>query len=589
MDERDTIEKALDDFEQPTALGDYRAGDPPGMPAWCSLRAEGVYYLRNGREEDEGERFLCSPIRVLALARSREGESWGSLVSLADPDGREHQRIIPARLMVGDGRELLGILLDLGLLISSERGARSDVLRLLNEWRPSARIVSSPHPGWIDDSFDGFLYGEKRVIGASEAILDGDPCETLIREFAARGSLADWRQDVATLAVGNDLMIVAICQAMTGPFLEPLEAEGGGFHFRGRSSQGKSTLLRFACSVWGGPGLLQSWRTTDNALEGAAVACNSTLLALDELSEGDGAHAGKAAYMLANGRGKGRAKRSGGARPIARWRTAVLSSGEIGLAEKVEEAGGRSLAGQEVRILDIVSDDREHGAFDALHGSENGADFSRLVCERSARSFGTAGPALVEAFIADRHRFLGLLRRSMTEFHEAASARGLLRQPPGLADRATARMALVAAVGEFATDLGITGWTPGAARAAALGVLDGALEALVDRAAIGSRAAIERTRDFLAEHETRFERLDGAEPPPTCSQRAGWRDGETYYVDAAAWRSEVHRGADWRSAARHLADAGYLKREGGRLQAKSPRGVPGRTRTYAVLRSILDA
>jgi hypothetical protein len=42
-------------------------------------------------------------------------------------------------------------------------------------------------------------------------------------------------------------------------------AEGGGVHFKGASSTGKSTALHVAGSVWGGGdtnGYIRSWRST---------------------------------------------------------------------------------------------------------------------------------------------------------------------------------------------------------------------------------------------------------------------------------------------------------------------------------------
>jgi putative DNA primase/helicase len=49
--------------------------------------------------------------------------------------------------------------------------------------------------------------------------------------------------------------------------------------------------------------------------------------------------AGEAAYMMANGSGKSRASRDGTARKSAKFRVLFLSSGEIGLADKVAEDG----------------------------------------------------------------------------------------------------------------------------------------------------------------------------------------------------------------------------------------------------------
>ncbi|MFN9977202.1 MAG: DUF927 domain-containing protein, partial [Phycisphaerae bacterium] len=80
-------------------------------------------------------------------------------------------------------------------------------------------------------------------------------------------------------------------------------AEGGGIHYRGPSSCGKSTLLQAAGSVFGGGGLrgwVRSWRATDNALESVAAAHCDLPLLLDEMGEAGADTVAAAAYMLAD-------------------------------------------------------------------------------------------------------------------------------------------------------------------------------------------------------------------------------------------------------------------------------------------------
>jgi putative DNA primase/helicase len=60
-------------------------------------------------------------------------------------------------------------------------------------------------------------------------------------------------------------------------------------------------------------------------------------------------------YALANGIGKQRANRAGGARPVTRWRCITLSSGERTLETIMADAGIEAKAGQLVRCLNIES------------------------------------------------------------------------------------------------------------------------------------------------------------------------------------------------------------------------------------------
>jgi putative DNA primase/helicase len=124
--------------------------------------------------------------------------------------------------------------------------------------------------------------------------------------MARQAASTSGSRPVAKPAAGNSRLILALCTAFEGPVGELLKEEGGGLHFVGSSSIGKTTLLRVAGSVWGGGrnGFPQTWRTTDNALEGIARAHSGTLLALDEIGELDPRKAGEVAYMLVNGQAK---------------------------------------------------------------------------------------------------------------------------------------------------------------------------------------------------------------------------------------------------------------------------------------------
>ena len=92
--------------------------------------------------------------------------------------------------------------------------------------------------------------------------------------YRVSGTLKAW-QGMARLAVGNSRLVFLLSTAFAGPLLQLVGVEGGGVHLVGSSTVGKTTGLKVAGSVWGGGGLngyIRTWRATDNALEGTAVA-----------------------------------------------------------------------------------------------------------------------------------------------------------------------------------------------------------------------------------------------------------------------------------------------------------------------------
>ena len=127
-----------------------------------------------------------------------------------------------------------------------------------------------------------------------------------------------------TFAVGNSRLTVALSMALAPPLLHVVEMEGGGLHFRGSSSIGKTTLLHVAGSVWGGGGLagyVRRWRATDNALEGVAQsALRYASLRSTSWPRSSRRQRGGRPTCSRMARARRGRNRAGETRPVAEWR-----------------------------------------------------------------------------------------------------------------------------------------------------------------------------------------------------------------------------------------------------------------------------
>ena len=247
----------------------------------------------------------------------------------------------------------------------------------------------------------GFFVLPDTVIGPKASKVIFQSGEGGHDEHTRAGTLEGWQHEISSRAVGNPLLLLALSASFAGPMLALCNAEGGGLHFVGDSSTGKTTLLEAACSVWGGANYRRSWRATANGMEGAAALFNDGLLALDEISECNPHDVGAIIYALGNGRGKQRAGRLGSARALTRWRCFVLSSGERSIGTTMYEVGRHAKAGQGVRLLDL-SATRKYGAWDNLHGLASGSAFSDAIKRAVVIHHGRAGRAFLEKLTRDK-------------------------------------------------------------------------------------------------------------------------------------------------------------------------------------------
>ncbi len=516
----------------------------------------GVYWCVADADKAEKvtlvETWFCSPLHIEALTFDGQSNNFGRLLRFKNSLGKWRQWAMPMELLRGSGEELRGELLAMGVELDPYK-ARQQLPAYLQREHPKRKMRCALQVGWAGTSF----VLPDRVIGPDAAGVIFQSGERGHDEFTTAGTLAGWQAGIAARALGNPLLGLAIAASFAGPLLGPCHAEGGGLHFVGDSSTGKTTAIEAACATWGGPQYRRSWRATANGLEGAGILFNDCLLALDEISECDPRQVGEITYMIGNGRGKQRASRTGTARGVTRWRCFVLSSGERTLATAMAEGGHRAKAGQAVRLLDIPMA-RAFGAWDDLQGAPTAAGFSDAIKKAAAQHHGHAGRAFLEKLTHDDRDF-GALLEEFKALPQFATAGG-----EGQDKRAAGRFALIGLAGELATEYGLTGWPEGnAIQAAAEGLR-------IWRAARGTgngerRQIAERVSDFLERHgDGRFSDADRPDDSIIRDRAGWWRDGDQgreYLLTAEAMR-EALKGFDFARGLDALQEIGALPAPG---------------------------
>jgi putative DNA primase/helicase len=349
----------------------------------------------DGEDDRPTNEWLCGPLHVEAITRSESKDAdYGRLLRFRNMDNRELTWAMPGELLAGRPEAILSVLFGMGLEVEQRRRAR--VVEYIAGQHPRKRITAATATGWHGA---GLFITPLENIGNGEAIYQADNADS--GDYGKAGTLAGWREGIGAMLPGNPLLQLAIGTALAGPLLVPLNIHaGGGFHLLWDSSNGKTTAVYCAASTWGhGFNFALKWNATANGLEGIAALRNDGLLALDELGQADGRYVGDVVYSVADGIGKQRAGRTGSARKVRRWRVMLLSSGEVTLETKMAEAGKRTRAGQEVRLV-TVSAGRTFGAWDNLHDYPSGEAMSDGLKGISSTHYGHAGPEFVRELIA---------------------------------------------------------------------------------------------------------------------------------------------------------------------------------------------
>lgn len=481
-------------------------GTTPGSPGrQFSVREDGVYFLEVDKDGNIEPHWVCSPLRTLAETRDEDGEGRGLLLEVIDSEGHPHRWAMPSSLRAGNGDAYRAVLLDKGLRIAPGSLGKQRLDLYLSTAKPEAYARCVSRTGWHGNMFvfPDEVIGE---LAGEEVVLQGLPSENPFRQ---KGTLEDWQKFVGRLCAGNSRLALAVSTAIAAPLVGPLGAESGGFHFVGQSSSGKTTGLQAAGSVCGGgpSGYIKQWRATDNGLEGVAAAHCDNPLCLDEISQAGAKTASEVAYMLGNGQGKARAKKDGGTRKVLNWNLLFLSSGEVTLADKIEEDGrGKAKAGQTVRVVDIPADaGTGKGLFENLHGCESPEAFARQLKEASRSYYGTAQRAFLRLLVQNLEGYCQKVRERMRSFEAEHCPEGA----DGQVHRVCGRFALVAAAGELATEMGILPWPAGEATTGAVKCFQAWLGERGGTEAAEVTNGMAQVRRFFQEHgSSRFEDMD---------------------------------------------------------------------------------
>lgn len=336
-------------------------------------------------------RICQSPVFMVGRTVDADGRIGRKLVWRSD-QGWTYRTV--SRRTVLDTRKILE-LSDYGLSVSSDSSKK--LVAFLERYDELNRASypatrSSHHLGWQEQG--GFLLPGAFYVGAEddigEVIIEaGQGARELDGGLATAGTYPDWLAAIDALK-GHPLPFVALYASCAAPLLDILQQSAFVVDFNGETSQGKSTSLRLAASVWGRPEddfptCFHSWNMTPVWIEQTCGYLHSLPIILDETKKArNQEEVSQIIYEFASGHGRGRGAKLGGVTKTQTWRTIMISSGEGPLSEMSRHAGVRA------RVLSITGSPLGKG----------GGATAEYLREALARNYGWFGQRVIEYLMA---------------------------------------------------------------------------------------------------------------------------------------------------------------------------------------------
>ena len=545
--------------------------------SFLHILENGLYLVKEKRDENgqlqQTRTFICHSAIILGEARSLNNDNWKRVLQFRDKDNTQHTLLIPYEHFMGEAQEALKIIANHGLMPPRQVYKKNIFINYIQDYSVEKRFRSVERAGWYGNSYvtAHCTYGnseDEELLFHSEM---KNPYSTL-------GSFEKW-QELSRLIEPHNLAVLTFSCAFSGQLILLLGAESGGFHIYGSSTDGKSTITKASCSVWGNPKhISKSWRTTDNALENEAELRNDSFLNLDELRQAIPKAVSDIIYMLTGGQGKARSTKAGKNRDAKQFNLMYTSTGEVTLEEHLRRGNIELDAGLLLRFAHIPSDaGKGYGVFDCINYGTAPQDIGNRINELSSKHYGHAGTKWLEYLTTDKETLMLKANALLEQFVEQNS-----QTKNGQAQRVLRRFALVAVAGELATQAGITGWATGRAFEAIRQCFKIWLCSLGSNENMEEAKILEHIKAFFEANGTsRFEDLtvirqaDGDVIRPRINNRVGYYDPESkvYLVSTVMFKNEMCIGLNEANAKKVLKKNHWIDCEDGRYTKRVGRSV----------------
>src|SRR5262249_44839251 len=191
------------------------------------------------------------------LERNTESQRWRHHFLITARNGQQSSFWFSREDLAGTGQPALRALIRAGARIVWREGVRKTLLQFLH-FEPQCEIIRMPRVGWAKVGSHWIFVRPDEVIVAPEMSATKNVKYDLYA-YAIRhglhvaGTTAAWVAEIAEPLRGNSNIALAFATFFAAPLLRWASEPGGGNHFCGKSSIGKTMASAIGQSVYGWP------------------------------------------------------------------------------------------------------------------------------------------------------------------------------------------------------------------------------------------------------------------------------------------------------------------------------------------------
>lgn len=259
-------------------------------------------------------------------------------------NGQEKKQVVPATV-ISTKKELLTLAAS---GFPCHDGNCIDLIKYLDEYLAYNQVNQAYMVERVGHIKNAFIHP---LLSQGVEIVPNDYGEKqLLEAFQVKGSVETWIKEVFDRIKNYPKPLFLVLSSFASPILHDLKVSPFIIDLSGSTSQGKSTALQVASSVWGNEGLINEWNATKVAIERKAGFLNSFPLYMDDTRKADERVLQSVIYQFSGGRAKGRGSIEGSRKEMT-WKNILISTGEVPLTEYAKKAGGAA-----ARVIALIDE-----------------------------------------------------------------------------------------------------------------------------------------------------------------------------------------------------------------------------------------
>lgn len=256
--------------------------------------------------------------------------------------------------------------------------------------------------------------------------------QALIDAFETKGNIDDYIKGVFNPIKDNPMAMMMFYSSLGSVLLKDFDVDPFVSEISGRTSSGKTFILKICASVWGNRKLVTEWNATNVSVERMASFMNSFPLIKDDTRKADNPfRIPSIVYQFSGGQSKGRGNSDRSIDYLEPWNNIMLSSGEVAIPDIAPDKAG--VAGRVITLQDDPFPNTEKTEF---------GDIAKVM----ENNHGLLGKLFIKQYKYCKNKYKASFESAVKYFIKQANGNEVM-------DRIARSFALLQTTGEILNDI----------------------------------------------------------------------------------------------------------------------------------------